>query len=65
MSKFFSRFFSRNRQDPRRVRTMADSELEDMKNAPSDSRERKKFDEKSYENSQKSQEKPAPTDQTL
>ncbi len=65
MLKYFRQFLSRNRQNPREVRTMAESQLDDMKNAPSNSEERKKFDDKNFEKSRKSSAKGAPTDQSL
>ncbi len=65
MFKQMRQFFSGKRQDQRKVRTSAESQVEDMKNAPAETEERKKFDEKSFKKSQESNSKSAPTDQTL
>lgn len=56
MRKLF-RFFSRHKRpdDQLKPRTMAESQLEDLAAQKSDTPERKRFDEKVYEKTQRNQ----------
>jgi hypothetical protein len=61
MKKKFLTFLSRFRSsqnDQRRPRTMAESEVEDMKAQNADSPERKTFDEAAFEKGQKALKQP-------